>query len=128
MLVLIVDSDPDRRKGSDRLVQRAGGVTLPATDPRTAMLLFVRREPAVVVLQASTASDLVLCRDMKSLRAGRRRAVVVVAPPELRAAAFEAGCDAFVAQGPEPMPLQRAVRRLLASRTSWSDPGIEVVA
>jgi len=58
----------------------------------------------------------------------RRRAVIVVGAQELRVAAFEAGCDAFIAQGPDPMPLQRAVRRLLASRTSSSDPGIEVVA
>jgi len=129
MLVLIVDADPDRRRGADRLVQKTGAVAVTATDPRTAMLLFVRRGPAVTVLQvdASAACDLGLCRDMKALRAGRRRAVVVVAPQESRAAAFESGCDAFITQGTDPLPLQRAVQRLLtAARTS--DPEVEVVA
>lgn len=129
MLVLIVDPNPDRCRDADRLVQKTGAVAVTATDPRMAMLLFVRREPAVTVLQVdpSAACDLRLCRDMKALRAGRRRAVVVVAPPQWRAAAFASGCDAFIPQGTDLLPLQRAVKRLLAaSRTS--DSGVEVIA
>ncbi|HEX4826025.1 MAG TPA: hypothetical protein VFV19_17135 [Candidatus Polarisedimenticolaceae bacterium] len=93
------------------------------------MLLFVRREPAVSVLQASSERDLGLCRDMKALKAGRRRAVIICGPRELRAVAFESGCDAFVAEGPDPLPLLRAVRRLLTvARPASSGHGIEVVA
>ena len=116
-LVLIVDPDPERLRSAQRSLQWEGAVVATATGARAAMLLFVRREPQVTLLHVDSSGDcgLGLCRDMKSLRTGRRRAVVIVGPRGLRAAAFESGCDAFVIQGTDSRPVQRAVDRLLAA-------------
>src|SRR5262245_27576183 len=96
-LVLILDADAKRLESTQRLVERAGAATITAPDTRAAMLLFVRREPhlAVLQLESSRGPGLELCRDMKALKTARGRRVIVVGPREARSAAFESGCDAF---------------------------------
>jgi len=130
-LVLIVDGDSERIERARRLVEQEGAVAVTATDSREAMCLYVRREPHVIVLHVDPAheADLGLCRDMKALRKGRGRSVVVVGPRKSRQAAFEAGCDAFVTQQTDTLSLRRTVRRLLAVvRKPSPDLGVELIA
>src|SRR5512139_3066620 len=130
-LVLIADADPKRVDRVRRIVELEGAVAVTAADPRQAMLLFVRRQPQLTVLQvdAPEACGLELCRDMKTLTIGRRSAVVVVAPRRSRPAAFDSGCDAFISRHPDIRALQRAVRRLLAAtRTAPPAEEIELIA
>ena len=117
-LVLIVDEDPKRLDQLRRLVEREGPEALTASDAREAMRLFVRREPDFTLLQANRSDDLgtILCRDMKTLRVGRRRWVGVIGPRTRRSEAFDAGCDAFVARQRGDQALQRTVRGFSASR------------
>jgi CheY-like chemotaxis protein len=129
-LVLIVDADPHRREVAARLVEQEGAVAVPAASSSEAMLVFVRREPCLTILQIdpSNGLDLRLCRDMKALKAGMRREVVVVASGEWRSAAFDSRCDAFVRREPETLPLRRAISRYLA-RVKPSIPAeIELLA
>ena len=131
VLVLIVDADLERLDRSRRLVEREGAVAATAMDSRDAMLLFVRREPYLTVIHVdpSDESGLGLCRDLKALRRGRARPVVVVAPRELRQAAFEAGCYAFVTPTPDNVSLQRTLRCLLGAAGKSSPPAeIELIA
>ena len=118
LLVLIVDEDPKRLEHLRRWIERLGPDAVTAVDGPEAMRVFVRREPDFTLLQSSASDDLglTLCRDMKTLSAGRRRWVGVVAPRALRAAAFEAGCDAFVARRKDDQALRRTVRGFLTSR------------
>jgi DNA-binding response OmpR family regulator len=124
-LVLIADADPEGLERVRRLVEREGAAAVTARDSSEAMRLFVRREPLVTVLhvEPSHGLDLGLCRDMKNLKSGRGRLVVLVAPRESRSAAFDSGCDAFVAWPTDDLSLRRTVRRLLtaARKSSQAD-------
>jgi len=129
--VLIVDVDLERLERSRRLVEREGAVAVTAMDSRDAMGLFVRREPYLTVIHvdAPAESGFGLCRDMKALRSGRGRPIVVVAPQESRRAAFASGCDAFIAPTPDHGSYQRTVRRLLAVAQRFSPPAeIELIS
>jgi len=131
VLVLIVDVELERLDRSRRLVEREGAVAVTAMDSRDAMSLFVRREPYMTVIHAdpSDPSGLALCRDLKALRKGRARPVVVVGPRELRQAAFDAGCYAFVTPTPDGGSLHRTLRCLLAGARKASPPAeIELIA
>jgi DNA-binding response OmpR family regulator len=131
VFVLIVDIDLERLDRSRRLVEREGAVAVTAMDSRDAMSLFVRREPYMTVIHvdASGEAGLGLCRDLKALRKGRVRPVVVVGPRELRSAAFEAGCYAFVTPTPEGGSLHRTLRCLLSGARKASPPAeIELIA
>ena len=133
-LVLIADADPEGLEHVRRLVEREGAVTVAARDSCEAMSLFVRREPLVTVLRVAPLHDLDLrvCRDMKNLRIGRRRLVVVVGPRDSRSAAFDSGCDAFVAYDTDGLSFRRTVRRLLAvarrSSPAEAEAEIELIA
>jgi len=130
-LVLIVDVDPERLERVRRLIERDGAVVVTATDSREAMHLFVRRAPHVTVLHVDPSHEigLGLCRDIKTLKTGRGRAVVVVAPRKSRPAAFDSGCDAFIIQQADSLSLRRTVHRLLAAaRKPSPDLGVELIA
>ena len=117
-LVLIADGDPKRLERVRRLVEGEGAEIVTAPDACEAMSLFVRRRPDVTLLQVDPKEDLgmELCRDMKTLDAGRLSSVVVVARRAERSAAFEAGCDAFVGRPSKDESLLHAVRRFLLLR------------
>jgi DNA-binding response OmpR family regulator len=130
-VVLIVDADPEGLSRIRRVVEREGAVAITANDSGGAMRLFVRREPQVTVLHVEPSHDpgLSLCRDMKNLKSGRGRAIVIVGPRESRSAAFDAGCDAFVAWQADDLSLRRTVSRLLAvARKSSTPDEIELMA
>jgi DNA-binding response OmpR family regulator len=130
-LVLIADGNPEGLERLRRLTEREGVVAITASDSGGAMRLFVRREPQVTVLHVEPSHDLDLrlCRDMKNLKSARGRAIVIVGPRESRAAAFDAGCDAFVAWQADDLSLRRTVRRLLAVTRKSSTPDvIEMIA
>ena len=131
ILVLILDADLERLDRSRRIVEHEGAVAVTAMDSRDAMSLFVRREPHMTVVHVDAADEagLQLCHDLKTLRKGRARPVVVVGPRELRAAAFEAGCYAFVTPSPDGGSLQRTLRCLLSGARILSPPAeIELIA
>ena len=131
ILVLILDADLPRLDRSRRLVEREGAVAVTAMDSRDAMVQFVRREPYMTVIHvdAPDESGLRLCRDLMALRKARGRPVVVVGPRELRSAAFEAGCYAFVTPTPDGGSLQRTLRCLLSGARRASPPAeIELIA
>ena len=128
-LILIAASDPQRLLRLRKLVESQGAVALPASDPVEAMTVYVRREPDMSLIHIDSRHDigLDLCRDMKRLRTGRHRALLVVGARENRAAAFAAGCDAFVARHQEERQLALAIHRFLnANRSGRSYAAIEV--
>ena len=116
--VLLVDADPRSLTRLKRIVEGTGATTLVATDPFEAMRAFVHDAPDLTLVQDDVAGDrgLELCRDMKMLRAGRGRRVVVVTGRRagFRKAAREAGCDAFVEKPFEDRAIRRTARRFLA--------------
>jgi DNA-binding response OmpR family regulator len=116
-LVLISDRNPKRLERVRHLLESEGLEAVTASDSQEAMRLFVRREPELTLLQVDPSDELgmELCRDMKTLSAGRRRSVVVVAPRTSQPAAFDAGCNAFVGRRSGYESLVRTVRRFLGS-------------
>ena len=82
------------------------------------MKAFVREAPDLTLVQDDVAGNrgFELCRDMKTLRVGRERRVVVMAERKTgcRKAAREAGCDALVGKPFDDRTLRRTARRLLA--------------
>ena len=114
-LVLIANTDSKRTERVRRLVDGEGAETVLAADPCEAMRLFVLRKPDLTLLHtvSSDSLDIALCRDMKSLAFGRSLAVVVIGPRRARAAAFDAGCDAFIDLRHDEGPLVRSVQRFL---------------
>jgi len=120
VIVLVADDDPVRSERVRNLVERAGARPLAAGDRVEAMVLFVRCAPDLTLVQDGLSADrgVELCKDMKTLRAGRGRTVVLLAArrPGSRRAALESACDACVQQPFEDATLIRTVRRLLSIR------------
>ena len=128
-VILVASSDPKRLARLTKSVEMQGAVALAAGDAREAMLFFVRRAPDLTVLHLDDEIHLELCRDMKTLRAGRQAAVMVVGPQALRGKAFAAGCNAFIQRHSDPRPFERALRGFLSvTRRRPSRPSAEVVA
>ena len=94
------------------------------------MILFFRRTPDLTLLHLDDGNGLELCRDIRSLRAGRHAALMVVGPQAMRAQAFAAGCNTFVQQQVDPGPVERALRGFLTvNRRRRATPNsIEIVA
>lgn len=128
-LILVASSDPKRLARLTESVERHGAVALAAGDAREAMFLFVRRVPDLTVLHLDDEIRLELCRDMKTLRAGRQAAVMVVGPRYMREKSFAAGCNAFIQRQSDQRPLERAVRGFLTlTRPRPAKSSVEIVA
>jgi DNA-binding response OmpR family regulator len=130
-IILIAAGDPQRLARLKKLVESNGAVALPASDPVETMQVFVRREPDMAIIHLDSRHDigLELCRDMKKLRTARHRAILVVGARDVRRAAFDAGCDAFVARQQEERQLSLAVHRFLnANRATRTYASIEAIA
>ena len=130
-VILIAAGDPQKLVRLRKLVESHGAVALPASDAAETMRLFVRREPDMAILHLDTRHGigLELCLDMKRLRTARHRAILVVGARDARRAAFEAGCDAFVARQQEERQLSLAIHRFLnANRIMRTYASIEAMA
>ena len=130
-IILIAAGDPQRLARLKKLVESNGAVALPASDPVETMQVFVRREPDMAIIHLDSRHDigLELCRDMKKLRTARHRAILVVGARDVRRAAFDAGCDAFVARQQEERQLSLAVHRFQnANRATRTYASIEAIA
>ncbi|HJQ99784.1 MAG TPA: hypothetical protein VJ826_15825 [Candidatus Polarisedimenticolaceae bacterium] len=130
-IILIAAGDPQKLVRLRKLVEANGAIALCASDSAETMHFFVRREPDMALIHLDSRHDigLELCRDMKKLRTVRHRAILVVGARGLRAAAFDAGCDAFVARHQEERQLSLAIHRFLnANRITRTYASIETVA
>ena len=114
-VILVATGDSKRVRRLTTLVEAEGAKPVAAGSASEALRLFHLRAPDLTVLYVDSEDDisLELCRDMRTLRAANKRAILVVAAKELRRQAFEAGCDAFVPRQHDSEPLKRAVRRFL---------------
>ena len=129
-LVLVASSDPKRLARLKKMVEHHGAVALAAHDACEAMHLFVRRSPDLTLLHLDEGIGLELCRDIRSLRAGRHAALMVVGPQAMRAPAFAAGCNTFIQQQVDPGHVERAIRGFLTvnRRRRAASDSIEFVA
>jgi len=130
-IILVAAGDPQKLVRLRKLVEAAGAIALTASEPAEAMNFFVRREPdmSLIHVDARHGITLELCADMKKLRTGRHRALLVVGARDARRAAFDAGCDAFVARHQEEKQLLLAIHRFLnAHRVHRTYASIETLA
>jgi CheY-like chemotaxis protein len=130
-IILVAAGDPQRLIRLRKFVEALGAVALTASDPVEAMHFYVRREPDMSLIHVDSRHGigLELCADMKKLRTGRHRALLVVGARDVRRAAFDAGCDAFVARHQEEKQLAHAIHRFLnAHRGNRRYASIEALA
>jgi CheY-like chemotaxis protein len=113
--ILVASGDSKRLRRLTSLVESEGAKSVAADSASEALRLFHLRSPDLTVLYVDPEDDisLELCRDMRTLRAAKKRAILVVATKESRRQAFEAGCDAFVPRQTDTAPLDHALRRFL---------------
>ena len=127
--VLIASGDSKRLLRLKRLVEQQGAIALLAEDARATMHQFVRRGPELTLLNLDDEIGLELCKDMKSLRAGRQSAIMVVGPQFRRSEAFAAGCHAFIQRSSDLSALSRAVRGFLTvTRRKPAPSSVELLA
>ncbi len=121
LTALVIDDSPVVRSLLAGLLRRQGMRVLEARDGESGLAQAVAQQPALICvdLMLPHTSGLDVCRMLRSTPETAGAAVVVISArpyPQDRAAALEAGADAFLSKPVDSLTLDTTVRNVLWTR------------
>jgi DNA-binding response OmpR family regulator len=116
--ILVIDDGRGRLKGYSLWLEEAGYEVTRAGGSLAALFALARVEPDLVIGEP-VMNNLALARELKAYQDTRRVPIVMISAkdtPKSRAAAFKAGCDAYLPQYLSSDGFVAEIKRFLRDR------------